>query len=62
MYAITIIVIITVLYDFNTFYDTLRIATLNILKTEIFNFVTLITHKSRDILFIRNKAISLLNT
>ena len=61
------ITIIAVLYDFNAFYNTLRITTLNTLKndtlkTKILNSVTLITYKLRDTLFIRNKAISLLNT
>ena len=62
IYAITIIVIIAVLCNFNTFYNTLRITTLNTLKTEILDSVTLVTYKSRDVLFVRNKAISLLNT
>ena len=47
--------------NFNTFYNTLRIIILNILKTEIFDSVTLITYKLRDILFTKNKAVSLLN-
>ena len=57
-----IIITITVPYNFNTFCNTLRIITLNTLETKIFNFTTLITYKLRDTLFIRNKAISLLNT
>ena len=52
--------------DFNTFCNTLRIATLNTLKnntfntlknntlkTKILNFATLVTYKSRDALFIK---------
>ena len=62
MYAITTIAIITVLCDFNASYNTLRITTFNTLKTEILNYITIITYKSRDALFIRNKAVSLLNT
>ena len=71
-YAITTIAIIAVPCDFNASRDTLRIATLdtlkndtlknNTLKTEILDSATLVTHKSRDALFIRNKTISLLNT
>jgi len=67
MFVIIIITIITVPCDFNAFYNTLRIAILNTfkndtLKTEILNSVTLITYKLRDALFVRNKAIGLLNT
>ena len=62
MYTITIIITITVPYNFNTSCNTLRITIFNTLKTEILNFTTLMTHKSRDTLFARNKAISLLNT
>ena len=67
MFAITTITIITVPCDFNAFCDTLKIAILNTfkndtLKTEILNSVTLVTYKLRDALFIRNKAINLLNT
>ena len=62
MYAIITIVIIALLRDFNTSYNTLRIAILDTLKTEIFNSVTLITYKLRDILFVKNKAINLPNT
>ena len=56
-----------VFYNFNTSYNTLRIAILNTfknntLKTKIFNFITLITYKLRDTLFTKNKAVSLLNT
>ena len=66
-YTITIIAIIAVLCDFNASRNTLRIATLdtlknNTLKTEILNSATLMTHKSRDVLFARNKAVGLLNT
>ena len=62
IYAITTITIIAELRDFNTSRDTLRIATLDTLKTEILDSVTLVTHKSRDALFAKNKAVSLLNT
>ena len=48
------IAIIAVPRDFN--------ASCNTLKTEILNSVTLITYKLRDVLFARNKAVSLLNT
>ena len=47
--------------DFNTSCNTLKIAILNILKIKILNSITLMTYKLRDILFARNKAISLLN-
>ena len=53
-YAITTIAIITVPRDFNASRDTL--------KTEILDSVTLVTHKSRDVLFARNKAVGLPNT
>ena len=56
------IIIITVLYNFNASYNTLRIAILNTFKTKILNSTTLMTYKSRDTLFIRNKAVSLPNT
>ena len=61
------IIIIAVPCDFNTSRDTLRIAILDIfknntLKTKILNSATLVTHKLRDALFARNKAISLPNT
>ena len=62
MYAITIIVIIVVSCDFNASCDILRIAILDTLKTKILNSITLVTHKSKDALFARNKAIGLLNT
>ena len=62
MYIITIITIIAVFCNFNAFYNTFKIAILNTLKTEILDSVTLMTYKLRDILFARNKAISLLNT
>ena len=62
IYTIITIAIIAVPHNFNTFYNTLKITIFNTLKTEIFDSVTLITYKSRDILFARNKAISLLNT
>jgi len=67
IFAIIMIIIIAVPCDFNAFCDTLRIATFNTfkndtLKTEILDSVTLVTYKSRDALFVRNKAISLLNT
>ena len=62
MYAIITITIIVISCDFNASYNTLKIAILNTLKTEIFNSATLVTHKSRDTLFVKNKAISLLNT
>ena len=55
------ITIIAVPRDFNASCDTLKIAILDTLKTEIFDSVTLITYKLRDVLFIRNKAVSLLN-
>ena len=61
-YAITTIAIIAVPRDFNASRDTLRIATLDTLKTEILDSVTLVTHKSRDVLFARNKAVGLPNT
>ena len=61
-YAITTIAIIAVPRDFNASRDTLRIATLDTLKTEILDSATLVTHKSRDALFARNKAVGLLNT
>ena len=48
--------------DFNTSRNTLRIATLNTLKTEILDSATLVTYKSRDALFAKNKAVSLPNT
>ena len=61
--------------DFNASHDTLRIAIFNTLriailntlknntlKTEILDSATLMTYKSRDALFVRNKAVSLLNT
>ena len=56
-----------VLCDFNTSCDTLRITIFNTfknntLKTKIFDFITLVTYKLRDALFIRNKAVGLLNT
>ena len=47
--------------NFNTSCNIFRITTLNTLKTEIFNSITLITYKLRDVLFTRNKAISLPN-
>ena len=53
-YAITTIAIIAVPRDFNASRDTL--------KTEILDSATLVTHKSRDALFARNKAVGLLNT
>ena len=56
------IIIITVLYNFNASYNTLRIAILNTFKTKILNSATLVTYKLRDALFIKNKAINLLNT
>ena len=56
------IAIIAVSRDFNASRDTLRIAILNTLKTEILNSVTLMTYKSKDTLFIKNKAVGLLNT
>ena len=62
MYIITIIIIIVVFCDFNTSRNTLKIAILDTLKTEILDSATLITHKLKDALFIKNKAISLLNT
>jgi hypothetical protein len=67
MYIIITIAIIVVPCDFNTFCNTLRITTFDTLKndtlkTKILDFVTLGTYKLRDILFARNKAISLLNT
>jgi len=67
MFVIIIIIIIVVPCDFNAFRDTLKIAIFNTFKnntfkTKILNSVTLVTYKSRDALFIRNKAISLLNT
>ena len=62
IYAITTIAIIAVPRDFNASRDTLRIATLDTLKTEILDSATLVTHKSRDALFARNKAVGLLNT
>ena len=62
IYTIITITIITVPYNFNTFCNTLKIAILNALKTKIFNSITLITYKLKDALFVRNKAISLLNT
>ena len=62
IYIIIIIAIIAVFCNFNTSRDTLRIAILNTLKTEILDSATLITYKLKDTLFIRNKAISLLNT
>jgi len=67
MFVIITIIIIIVPRDFNTSYNTLRIVILNTfknntLKTKILNSATLVTHKLRDALFIRNKAISLLNT
>ena len=67
MYAITTIAIIAVPCNFNASRDTLRIATLDTLKndtlkTEILDSATLVTHKSRDALFARNKAVGLLNT
>ena len=67
MYVIIIIIIIAVFCDFNTSYNTLRIATLNTLKnntfkTKILNSATLVTYKSRDALFAKNKAIGLPNT
>ena len=62
MYAITTITIITIPCNFNTSRDTLRIATLNTLKTEILDSATLVTYKSRDALFAKNKAVSLPNT
>ena len=62
MYIITTILIIIVPYNFNISHNTLKIVTLNTLKTKILNSITLVTHKSRDTLFIKNKAINLLNT
>ena len=61
------ITIIIVLYDFNVSCNTFRITILNTLKnntlkTKIFNFATFVTYKLRDILFIKNLIISLLNT
>ena len=50
-----------VLYNFNAFYNTLRIIIFNTLKTKILDSATLITYKLKDALFARNKAISLLN-
>ena len=66
-YIITTIAIIAVFRDFNTSYNTFRIATLytlknNTLKTKILNSVTLVTYKLKDTLFIKNKAVSLPNT
>ena len=62
MYIITIIAIIIVFYNFNAFHNTLKIAILNTFKTKILNSITLMTYKLRNALFIRNKAVSLLNT
>ena len=62
MYVIIIIAIIAVFYNFNTSCNTLRIAILDTLKTEILNSVTFVTYKLRDVLFTRNKAIGLPNT
>ena len=62
MYAIIIITIIAVPYNFNTFCNTLKITIFDTLKTKILNSVTLVTYKLRDILFVKNKAVSLLNT
>ena len=61
------ITIIAVLRDFNASRNTLRIAILNTfknntLKTEILDFITLVTYKLRDALFTRNKAVGLPNT
>ena len=58
MYAIIIITIITVPYNFNAFYNTLKIAILdtlknNTLKTKILNSITVMTYKSRDALFVK---------
>ena len=66
IYAITIIIIIAVLCNFNASHNTLKIATLdtlknNTLKTEILDSATLVTYKLRDALFIRNKAVNLPN-
>ena len=62
IYAIIIIAIIAVSCDFNASCDIFKIATLDTLKTEIFDSATLVTYKSRDALFVRNKAVGLLNT
>ena len=62
MYVIIIIIIITVPHNFNASYNTLRIVSLNTLKTKILNSATLVTYKLRDTLFAKNKAISLPNT
>ena len=61
------IAIIAVPYNFNASRNTLRITILdtfknNTLKTKILNSATLVTYKSRDTLFAKNKAVSLLNT
>ena len=61
IYAITIIIIIAVLCNFNASHNTLKIATLDTLKTEILDSATLVTYKLRDALFIRNKAVNLPN-
>ena len=67
IYTIITIAIIAVPYNFNIFCNTLKIATLNTLKNntlkiKILNFATLVTYKLRNTLFIKNKAVSLLNT
>ena len=67
IYVIITITIIAVPRNFNTSCNTFRIATLdtlknNTLKTEILNSITLVTYKLKDTLFIKNKAVSLLNT
>ena len=61
MYAIIIIAIIIVLCDFSASYNTIKIIISNTLKIKILNSVIFITYKLRDALFIRNKAVSLLN-